>query len=146
LHGELLRKAVVHELIAQHVDDVLQTAGAALIRFHWESLEEARCSAYRLGPSRALAAQKAELEAFLARHVYRHPHIIAVRGRAQARLRAMFAGYCRKPALLPPSFRERAEAIGIARAVGDYVAGMTDRFCERQYFTHFATPGERPAG
>jgi dGTPase len=52
----------------------------------------------------------------------------------------MFAGYCRRPALLPPRFRNRAEAIGIARAVGDYLAGMTDRYCERQFRAHFQEP------
>ena len=57
-----------------------------------------------------------------------------------------FVGYCQRPALLPTQFRHRAEAIGIVRAVGDYLAGMTDRFCEKQYFTHFAAPDEDGAG
>ena len=140
LRGELLRKAVVHELIDQQVNDVLQAAGAALALRRWESVAEARRSDYRLGPSPALAEKKRQLEAFLYERVYRHPQLIAVRRQGQARLRTMFAGYCRRPALLPPEFRQRAEAVGIARSVGDYLAGMTDRFCEKQYFAHFAAP------
>jgi dGTPase len=50
----------------------------------------------------------------------------------------MFAGYSHRPALLPAKFRDRAESVGIARAVGDYLAGMTDRYCEQQYQLHFA--------
>ena len=58
--------------------------------------------------------------------------------RTREQLHAMFIGYCHRPALLPGKFRNRAEAIGIAQAVGDYLAGMTDRYCEQQYHLHFA--------
>ncbi len=139
LRGELLRKAVVHELIDHHVSDVLQTASALLAKRGWDSAEEARRSGQQLGRSPALAKQDAELGAFLYQRVYRHPQLIQMRGRAQERLRTMFAGYCRRPALLPAKFRQRAEAVGIAPAVGDYLAGMTDRYCEQQYERFFAT-------
>jgi len=138
LRGTLLRKAVVHELIDQQVSDVLQTTGAALAKMSFENAEEARRSDYRIGPSVRLAGQKAELEAFLFERVYRHPKLVEIRSLAQNRLRVTFAGYCRRPALLPARFRDRAETVGIARAVGDYLAGMTDHYCERQYLRHFA--------
>jgi dGTPase len=138
LRGELLRKAVVHELIDRQVNDVLQTASALLAKRGWDSAEEARRSGQRLGRSPSLAEQDAELGAFLYQRVYRHPQLILMRGRAQECLRAMFAGYCRRPALLPAKFRQRAEAVGIAPAVGDYLAGMTDRYCEQQYERYFA--------
>lgn len=138
LRGELLRKAVVHELIDRQVNDVLQTASALLAKRRWDSAEDARRSGQRLARSPGLAAQDAALGAFLYQRVYRHPQLITMRGRAQERLRAMFAGYCRRPALLPVKFRQRAEAVGIAPAVGDYLAGMTDRYCEQQYERYFA--------
>ena len=141
LRGKLLRKAVVHELIDRQVSDVLDTAAAMLAAANFQSADEARRSELRIGPSRRLAEQKEELEAFLFERVYRHPRLIEVRSRAQDRLRRMFAGYCRRPALLPPRFRDRAEAVGIARAVGDYLAGMTDHYCEQQYLRHFASSG-----
>ncbi len=139
LRGELLRKAVVHELIDRQVTDVLQTAGDALKRRGFESVEESRRSNYRVLPSRELAEQKAELESFLYERVYRHPDLVKMRSRTREQLHAMFIGYCHRPALLPGKFRNRAEAIGIAQAVGDYLAGMTDRYCEQQYHLHFAS-------
>ncbi len=139
LHDKLLRKAVVHELIDRQVGTVLETAATALTQTAFTGAEEARRSAFRIGPSAHLAEQKAELEGFLFDRVYRHSQLIEVRSRAQARLRSMFEGYCRKPALLPTRFRDRGEAVGIARAVGDYLAGMTDRYCEQQYLRHFAS-------
>lgn len=139
LRGELLRKAVVHELIDHQVNDVLVTAGALLAKRGWESVAEARQSGQRLSRSPALAVQEAALEAFLYQRVYRHPQLVAERRQAQQRLRAMFAGYCRRPALLPPQFHQRVEAVGLAQTVAEYLAGMTDRFCEQQYQRYFAT-------
>jgi dGTPase len=138
LRGKLLRKAVVHELIDHQVSDVLQTAGAALAQMSFESAQEARQSEYRIAPSNHLAERKAELDAFLYERVYRHPKLVEIRSHAQNRLRTAFVGYCRRPALLPKRFRDRAETVGIAIAVSDYLAGMTDHYCEQQYSRHFA--------
>ncbi len=115
LRGELLRKAVVHELIDCQVSDVLQTAGEKLARRGFESADQARRSGYRLLPSDEVTVQKAELEAFLFERVYRHPQLNQVRRRIAERIRMMFVGYCHRPALLPAKFRDRAESIGIAR-------------------------------
>jgi dGTPase len=141
LRGELLRKAVVHELIDRQVTDMLQTAGRVLSQRRFESADEARRSGYRMAPGSDLAEQKAELESFLYQRVYRHPRLVEVRRSAQDRLRAMYFGYCRRPALLPPEFRARAEMVGIGRTVGEYLAGMTDRYCGQQYELHFAETG-----
>ncbi len=77
--------------------------------------------------------QKSALERFLYHRVYRHPDIVRQRSIAQDRLRQLFAILLRTPERLPPRFQDWAESVGIARAVGDYLAGMTDRYCERQY-------------
>jgi dGTPase len=138
LHGELLRKAVVHELIAEQVNDVLEAAGTLLARRGWESAAEARHAGPQLSRSPDLTEQVAQLAAFLYDRVYRHPRLIAMRRQAQERLRAMFTGYCQRSALLPAKFRQRAEAVGISLAVADYLAGMTDRYCEQQYLRYFA--------
>lgn len=138
LHGKLLRKAAVHELIDRQVGDVLSTASEALTRLQFESAAEARRSNFRVGPSRELMEKKSELEEFLYQRVYRHPRLIEIRQRAQHQLREMFQGYCQRPVLMPEKFRLRAEAIGMARATGDYLAGMTDRYCEQKYQQHFA--------
>jgi dGTPase len=101
---------------------------------------DARQAGFRLSTSLTLTGQKAELEAFLFEHVYRHPRIVEVRAQAQSRLRAMFAGYLRQPSWLPPRFQGRAESVGLPRSVGDYLAGMTDRYCDEQFRVHFAKP------
>ena len=87
----------------------------------------------RITAARELSEQKRELEAFLYERVYRHPRLIEVRAEAQGRLKQMFELLCGSPERMPPQFQARAEKVGIQRAVGDYLAGMTDRYCDQQY-------------
>jgi dGTPase len=138
LRDDLLRKAVVHQLIDRQVTDVLDQASRGLAALGAVTAGQIR----RLPPvvvsSPELAQQKVELERFLYDRVYRHPSLVAVRTRAQQRLKRMFGGYMARPELLPQRFQERAASVGLRRAVGDYLAGMTDRFCDRQHEQHFA--------
>jgi dGTPase len=85
-----------------------------------------------------LAELKRELERFLYARVYRHPKLIAMRTEAQSRLQQAFQGYLQRPELLPPHHFKRVERVGLPRAVGDYLAGMTDRFFEAIFEEHFA--------
>jgi dGTPase len=133
LRDDLLRKAIVHQLIDRQVTDVLATSAAILATAGEMTAPEIRRSAIRITGTRELGEQKRELEKFLYDRVYRHEHLIAVRSEAQARLKRMFERYCQRPQLLPPHFQSRSTVVGIQRAAGDYLAGMTDRFCDQQY-------------
>ncbi len=133
LNPELTRKAVVHELIDVQVSDVLHTAGEYLNEHPLESTEAVCQSEFRLGASAAVQVKKEELEQFLYAHVYRHPRLVTMRTRAQYRLKTLFAMLVDQEKLLPPKFRKRAKSQGIQRSVADYLAGMTDRFCEQRF-------------
>ena len=140
--GPMLRKAVVHELIDRQVSDVLRHSGALLVQNSLASAEAARQANLKIGSSSELSGQKTQLEAFLQQRVYRHPDVMRERREAQCRLKQMFDLYAGRPDLLPDKFRDRAQQVGLRRSVGDYLAGMTDRYCRRQYRRHFdATDG-----
>ncbi len=138
LSDDLLRKCVVHALIERQVSDVLETTSRFLASCGAASHEEIRRLAFRVGTSQELAGQKRELERFLYDRVYRHPKLIAVRKQAQARIQAMFQGYIQRPDLLPAHFQRRIELVGLPRTAGDYLAGMTDRFCDGLYLHQFS--------
>ena len=74
-----------------------------------------------------------ELERFLYDRVYRHPRLLELRELSQTKLRQMFDGYVARPELLPENFRARIDKHGLPRTVGDYLAGMTDRFAEQEH-------------
>src|SRR5262245_13997874 len=144
LREDLLRKAVVHQLIDRQVTDILSTSAAILATTMYLSAEEIRRSAARITATRELSEQKRELEKFLYQSVYRHPRLIDVRAEAQGRLKQMFELLCGSSERMPPQFQSRAEKVGIHRAVGDYLAGMTDRYCDQQYEALFKASG-RPS-
>jgi dGTPase len=78
------------------------------------------------------------LERFLFDRVYRHPDVMRLRDEAQASLKTMFHGYVARPELMPERFQERATIDGPERAAGDYLAGMTDRYADREFSRLFA--------
>lgn len=133
LESNELRRAVLHELIDWQVGDLLARASARLEADAIDSPQKAREAEWVIVVSGELAAQKRELEAFLRERVYRHPSVLEHRDRAQAALAGMFAGYVANPSLLPARFRARIAAAGLSRSVGDYLAGMTDRFAGREF-------------
>jgi dGTPase len=132
LSGFEERKAIVHELIDRQVTELLRTVGPQLATANFRSASEAR-AAFKIDFTPVLAEQKRELERFLYQRVYRHERIIKVRIQAQARLKAIFEGLLAHPELMPERYRTRAQEVGLERSVGDYLAGMTDRFCDAQY-------------
>jgi dGTPase len=133
MSDDLLRIALVHELIDFQVSDVLQVCGQHFASHHYRNSSDARASDFTIGPSRELAEQKIELERFLYQRVYRHPQLLTVRAQAQERIRELFETLVRNPDRLPPTFAQRVGVIGVHRAVGEYIAGMTDRFCDQQF-------------
>lgn len=138
LTDELLIRAVVKQLVDRQVTDIIETSATGLAQLDFSSSDEARKSDFSISPSQELAEQKKELETFLYDEVYRHPQLIQVRKVAQEQLQTMFHGFVAQPELFPLKYQERAERVGVRRMAGDYLAGMTDRFCEDVFARHFS--------
>ncbi|MEK6674469.1 MAG: dGTP triphosphohydrolase [Planctomycetota bacterium] len=82
--------------------------------------------------SPSVAALMAELGEFLQQRVYGHPDVRATDTFGSRMVSALFEAYRRQPEQLPERFLSRVPAQGLERVICDYVAGMTDRFCERE--------------
>jgi dGTPase len=82
-----------------------------------------------------VGAAHAELKRFLRERLYRHNRVIRMTTKAQRTVGDLFGAFMQEPRLLPEDHAREAvrkevahgEA-GRARAVADYIAGMTDRF------------------
>jgi len=83
---------------------------------------------------------RTELQDFLERRVYRHPCLLEAQQQARRELTALFQIYARRPELLPPRYRQRLDEQGLEPVVGDYLAGMTDRFCHATFAALAAHP------
>jgi dGTPase len=138
LNAKQLRKAVVHRLIDRQVTDLLEHCGRELARLNFANAAQALQSDFLIGPSRELAEQKAELEKFLHGSVYRHLDLVKVRQQAQAQIRMMYEGFVREPDKMANKYRQRADIVGVRRAAVEFIAGMTDHYCEAVFEKHFS--------
>jgi dGTPase len=85
--------------------------------------------------SPALAKADRDIKRFLFANMYRHDEVKRVRETADLIVRRLFAAYVEDIAAMPPDWALKAgdgEAAR-ARAVADYIAGMTDRFALGEY-------------
>ena len=71
-----------------------------------------------------------ELKQFLLRNLYRHPQVMETTERARRVVTELFAFYLDQPHEPPMSHQPDTHR---ARAVADYIAGMTDRFAIREH-------------
>ena len=98
------------------------------------------CVAFPAAMSRDLDG----LKSFLFERVYRHPRIVRVMDSAETIVTELFARYRTDPASLPHDRGAELETMGEdarARRLGDFVAGMTDRFAIAEHQRLFdATP------
>ena len=78
-----------------------------------------------------VAKAEAEIKAFLYQHMYRHQRVMRVMGEAEQIVIDLFERYRKSPGDLPA---EWLDATGEesdterARRIGNFIAGMTDRF------------------
>ncbi|MBL8484278.1 MAG: deoxyguanosinetriphosphate triphosphohydrolase, partial [Rhodocyclaceae bacterium] len=64
--------------------------------------------------------------------LYRHFQVNRMTNKARRIIQELFAAFMEAPELLPPQFLEMARA-DKARAIADYIAGMTDRYAMREH-------------
>ncbi|MGL4421721.1 MAG: deoxyguanosinetriphosphate triphosphohydrolase [Gemmataceae bacterium] len=153
LSGHALRTAVVREMLAGLVADLIATTQNNLKSHGIQSVAEVRRSPILfVGISQELSSKKKQLGAFLRERVYRHHRVLRMTANGKRILRALFQEYRRAPELLPerhlrrwvgadsivgppgePPRPGRSRELHLERVIGDYLAGMTDRFAQQEY-------------
>ena len=137
--SERVRRAqVIVSLIDRLVTDLVETTAERLNASGVDSPDAVRQHPDRLvGFSSELEKAKRELKQFLHQNFYLHPRVVETTDRAGRILGDLFRAYRERPSELPEHVRDRFEADGEARAVADYVAGMTDRFAIEDHRKRF---------
>ena len=138
-HGKLdpllLRRAVLHELIELQVAGLVEETSSRLRTMGnttVSSIKEASTGSDRLVMhDQQIQKGKQELEDFLFQRVYRSEQVMKIRRQSQEKMRDLFHWYCKTPHALPSGYLQRSETTGVLRSVADYMAGMTDRFFNR---------------
>jgi len=128
-----LVREMIRDLIGTMVNDVLAETRRRCDGVR--SIEDVRGAGRPLaGFSPGMAAEERTLKDFLYARMYDAPSVRAVRREAQRVLAELFAAYRADPALLPEDWRPQGDDPVIRlRAIGDFVAGMTDRYALRRH-------------
>ena len=134
LDGGLLTARTVSHLIDRQIQDLLTTTSRRLEEEGIRTVEQVRAFPGKIvGFSAALTALKREMQAFLFENLYRHYRTLKMSEKAKRFIAQIFREYMRDPRQLPPSFQDRIPDHGQARVICDYIAGMTDRYCQDEY-------------
>jgi dGTPase len=125
---------MVSRLIDLEVRDLIDATLTRLERAAIDSAEKVRRHPEDLvGFTAPMQEGVAELAAFLNEKLYRHFRILKMAEKAKRFITEIFREYQRNPGQLPPSFHARIAEEGRERVICDYLAGMTDRFCQDEY-------------
>jgi len=133
LHPGLEEPRVIHELtrrvITRFIEDAIGESRRRIAESKVDSPEAVAAAGQTLvGHSAAIETADRDVKAFLFAHMYRHPEVRRVRDRADAIVGRLFKAYVTDPSAMPPDWAAKACQGERARAVADYIAGMTDRF------------------
>jgi dGTPase len=123
---------LVRELISYLIQAVMTETGARLAAAQPASPEAVRHHGEALVAFTPEAAEaETMIKIFLRERMYRHPRVMLVMRDAEQVVRDLFDRYCASPGDLPkdwlPAAGEESDA-DFARRVGNFIAGMTDRY------------------
>ncbi len=130
LQGRRVLYEAIRRMLSAQVYDVIDSTRVRLAEVAPQSPDDARAAGPLVAFSEAMRAKSAELKHFLLHNLYRHPQVSVTTGQAKSVVRGLFGAYVEDPAQMPADFASRS---GTARAVADYIAGMTDRFAVREH-------------
>jgi dGTPase len=154
LHPQLSGRRLVHEVVRRMIDytvnDLVDASTASIAAAAPASVAEVRAlSAPLLTFSEPVREEHLELKRYLREHLYRHYRVLRMTTKARRVVRELFEAMLGDVDLMPTEHQDAARRLeaaegktGRARAVADYIAGMTDRFAILEHRRLF-NPAER---
>ena len=131
-----LRAELIRQQIGVMVNDVIDETRARVAATGVGSVAEVRAAGQALaGFSAAMADDERALKRFMYANLYHHPRQLEVADRARDLVTGLFTAYAQNPDRLPDEWRETLPDADPARSrhIGDFIAGMTDRYAIARY-------------
>ena len=144
-HPQLNERRLVHETVRRMINtlvsDLLAESQRRIAAARPQSIEDVRAAPPLLAFSSSVRAEADALKRFLFRNLYRHYRVMRMSAKARRIVVNLFNAFMEEPRLLPTDHQARATqgpGPGQARAIADYVAGMTDRYAMKEHQRLFA--------
>ncbi|MFZ2542221.1 MAG: deoxyguanosinetriphosphate triphosphohydrolase [Gallionella sp.] len=139
-YPDLPERRVVHETVRRMINtlvtDLIQQSEHNIGNQTLSRLEDVRNAPMLIAFSAEVNEQQRELKNFLRTNLYRHYRVLRMSTKAQRIISDLFGIFMSDSRLLPPQFQQ--QEADRARAVADYIAGMTDRYAIREHRRIFA--------
>jgi dGTPase len=150
LAGRRLVFEILRRMINRLVSDLIESSAARLRDSGVASIADVRAQSTPLiGFSDATRELNLELKTFLREHVYKHYKVRRMTAKARRVVGALFDAFINDPSVMPEEHQQTGARLelalgtaGRARAVADYIAGMTDRYAILEHRRLF-DPSER---
>jgi len=150
LGGRRLVHEVVRRMIDYVVNDLVDASSASIAAAAPPDVEAVRARPEPLLTfSEDVRAEHLELKRYLRQHLYRNYRVLRMTTKARRVVKSLFGAMIEDVELMPTEHQDSARWMeaesgrpGRARAVADYIAGMTDRFAILEHQRLF-DPSER---
>ena len=126
----------IRRMINTLITDVTATTSIALVKAAPGNPQEVRHCGPLIAFSEVIRHEADTLKKFLFENLYRHYKVMRMTNKARRIVRELFTAFLQEPRLLPPDYRHD-DPVMQARAISDYIAGMTDRFAIREHHRLF---------
>ncbi|MBN8765017.1 MAG: deoxyguanosinetriphosphate triphosphohydrolase [Thiobacillus sp. SCN 64-317] len=137
LTGRRVVTETVRRIINTLILDLVNTTRMHVEHHAVQTLSDVREAPPLAAFSPALLDEHRELKRFLLHHLYRHYKVARMSTKAGRIIGDLYTAFTGDARLLPPEHQAR-ESLEGARAVADYIAGMTDRYAMREHRRIFA--------
>ena len=145
--GRRLIHETVRRMIDAQVTDLLAETARRVSELRPAGCEDVREAGPLVAFTPEMREENRALKAFLTVHLYRHYQVLRMTTKARRIIGDLFEAFMGDPRLLPPQYRAAANRGDSgdplmpdpkARAVADYIAGMTDRYAIKEHRRLFA--------
>ena len=123
---------IIRAMINTLVVDLTETTLANIRKHQPDSVDAVRQAPPLAAFSDSMRRQADALKSFLMENLYRHNRVMRMSVKARNIVRELFVAFQNEPRLLTSEYR-RTEPLDQARAIADYIAGMTDRYAIREH-------------
>ena len=146
LVGKRLTYTAIRHMLGAFVADLIDATRARLAQHAPRSVDEVRAAGEALVDfSPDTREDHLRLKRLLYQRLYYHPSVQRIAEQAKTLVSELFDAFMQDPSLLPAGtpLAPQSDAPLRARAVSDYIAGMTDRYAQAE---HNRVYGSAPAG
>lgn len=134
-HPGIAERRLIHETVRRiinvMVSDLIHESEGNIKAHAVQNLAAVRVAPPLIAFSAEMQEQNRALKSFLRTQLYRHYRVMRMSTKARRIIRDLFSAFMEDGRLLPPQHQQ--PETNRARAIADYIAGMTDRYAIREY-------------